>query len=173
MQESTETDIGMREEPQVDGSKRSVKQEQMQLRQDAFLQAYEKLGRITHAAEAAGLHRDRHYEWMKADALGYRASFEKALQGHRDYVDRLILDRIEEPAGNRGSDVLLIFYAKAVNPEKYRDVSVGVDDDAKDAIAELRRLSKQAREALNKEQVQPDLSPVQQAEALVRKRGGA
>ena len=64
---------------------------------------------------------------------------------HADYcetqVEGLIDSRLANPEGNRGSDILLMFKAKAEMPEKYREEVKIVDTSAtKDLLAELRRL---------------------------------
>jgi hypothetical protein len=80
-------------------------------RQQAFLLAYSQLGTIRHAAEAVGIHRDTVNKWISADLYSFKKRMELA---HDDYCDW-----IQE--GNRGSDVLVMFAAKAEMPEKYRE----------------------------------------------------
>ena len=49
--------------------------------------------------------------------------------------------RINDPKGNRGSDVLLIFAAKAEDPEKYREQVQIVDtQNTKDLLDMLKNL---------------------------------
>ena len=114
--------------------------------QRRFLDAYERLGTVKAAAEEAGRHRDRHYEWL--DDPEYKAAFEQAEENACQAVDREIRRRavegIEEPVVyqgkisydrvrvgkkyvkkpvtiNRKSDILLMFYAKSKRPNVYRD----------------------------------------------------
>jgi hypothetical protein len=54
-------------------------------KQRAFLAAFRKIGTIKLAADASGIGRSSHYDWMAGDAV-YKASFEKA---DEDFVDRL------------------------------------------------------------------------------------
>lgn len=49
-----------------------------------FLRAYASCGTITHAAEAAGVHRATHYEWL--DDPGYAVAFDQA---NAEAVERL------------------------------------------------------------------------------------
>ena len=59
-------------------------------------------------------------------------------------------ERLADPAGNRGSDVLLIFALKAVRREKYGDNGQPDDEAARELIKELRALQRRNREAKRK-----------------------
>ena len=64
----------------------------------------------------------------------------------------MIDDRLEDPKGNRGSDVLLMFKAKAEMPEKYREevkvLNVEVPLKMLDKLAEIAARERAEREAL-------------------------
>ena len=81
----------------------------------AFLAAYATSGNITDAAKAAGVTRQAHYEWKRADP-DYAADFKRA--------GIEAVESLEAEARRRalaGSDTMLIFLLKAVKPKKYRD----------------------------------------------------
>lgn len=142
--------------------------EKERLNQTAFLTAFAELGRIEASAKACGLERHGHQRWLKED-LSYRERWEVALAQHRENVDARILKRIDDPEGNRGSDVLLMFYAKAVNPDKYREVAINVDGKAVDSMAEVKKLVSEARRKKQAEvRDKPAVSVQEQAEAVVR-----
>jgi len=100
-----------------------------------FLESYSKAGNITLACEYAGIERSTHYNiWMKDPK--YVAKFEDAKQRAGDLIEAEILRRavqgIDKPVHYKGdrvdtvreySDLLLIFLAKAVRPEKFRELS--------------------------------------------------
>ena len=140
--------------------------------QGRFLVAYAELGEITSACKASGVGRTTAHEWLKLDSFGFKDRFKEAQDVHTDGIERIMWDRISTPTGNRGSDILLMFALKARRPDVFRELAAGVDDDAKDAIAELRRVGKLAREALPKASEKEQLTTIQQAETLVRSRGG-
>jgi hypothetical protein len=105
--------------------------------QRAFLAAFAETGVVYKAAEAAGLSRASHSNWMKESS--YAAEFE---QLHEEVCEKLeaeamrrAVDGYQEPVYQGGvlvghkmkySDNLLIFMLKAMRPEKYRERPVEV-----------------------------------------------
>jgi hypothetical protein len=72
---------------------------------------------------------------------------EDAHQGYVESVERTMNDRLANPQGNRGSDVLLMFKLKAEAPEKYREgVKVVGVDASKQMMDRLRELAMKDRE---------------------------
>jgi hypothetical protein len=100
----------------------------------AFLSAYGEACSISAAAEAAGLARQTHYNWLASDEA-YKAAFlkmqEQAAQLLEDEAVRRAYQGVERPvtvAGKREvvkeySDTLLIFLLKGLRPDKYRERS--------------------------------------------------
>jgi hypothetical protein len=130
-------------------------------RQEAFLAAYRVCGKIGKSAEAVGLTRWAHDGWLQSDVFGFRDRIKAA---HADYcenkIEAMIAERLETPQGNRGSDILLMFKAKAEMPEKYREEVKVIDSGAsKDLLRELRRLGRPwvvEGEVVPKEPQKPD-----------------
>jgi hypothetical protein len=104
-----------------------------QRKRDAFLAAYRKIGVITTAAEAAGIHRRSHFLWMK-NSEAYRKSFEEAEDAATEVLEREAWLRAtvgrEEDVWHGGqkvgtvrkpSDLLLIFLLKSKRPDVYRE----------------------------------------------------
>ena len=90
-------------------------------RQEVFLEAFRRCGKIGKAAESVGLTRWAVIHWQRNDAFSFNRRMEVA---HEDYCEALeegIDDRLENPQGNRGSDILYMFKMKAEKPEKYRE----------------------------------------------------
>ncbi len=98
-----------------------------------FLGLFADLGRIDAAAQAAGIHRDTHYAWLKSDPW-YAAEFEKAKEKSYDRLEdealRRAVEGTDEPVYHGGkrvgfvrkySDVLLIFLLKGRRPEVFRE----------------------------------------------------
>jgi hypothetical protein len=74
---------------------------------------------------------------------------------HQEYVENLeqmMDDRLSNPTGNRGSDVLLMFKLKAEAPEKYREevkvLRVNAPLKMLDKLRELAMKERAQREAL-------------------------
>ena len=82
--------------------------------QEAFLATFRTCRRVDKSAEAVGLTRSAHDNWMRADTFGYRARLKSAHADWREaHIEGEIDSRLSDPQGNRGSDVLLMFAAKA------------------------------------------------------------
>lgn len=101
----------------------------------AFLAAYSRIGNITRAAEAVGMHRGSHLVWLKKDPE-YASAFEEArgMAGDRLEAEarRRAVEGTDEPIFYQGvqvgtvkrySDVLLICLLKAHRPEKFAERS--------------------------------------------------
>jgi hypothetical protein len=117
--------------------------------QEAFLKAYGELGTILHAARAVGIHRTTVNLWLSSDLYSIKKRMELAHQDYVESVERLMNDRLANPTGNRGSDVLLMFKLKAEHPEKYREeVKVIGVDSAKQMMDRLREMAIRERAAL-------------------------
>ena len=102
-------------------------------KQGVFLAAYGGCMTVTHAAEAAKITRQTHYDWLEKDPK-YATAFEQAKQEASDRLEaearRRAVDGVEEPVYYLGkvvgtklvySDGLLTFLLKGVLPHKYRD----------------------------------------------------
>jgi hypothetical protein len=116
-------------------------------RQEAFLAAYRECGKIGRAAKVVGLTRWAVDHWLKNDIFGFKRRIDSA---HADYcedkVEGMIDERLETPQGNRGSDILLMFKAKAEMPEKYREeVKVIGGDFGRDLINKLVALERDSK----------------------------
>jgi len=103
----------------------------------AFLAAFAECGTITQAAKAAGMYRQRHFEWVKADpayADAFAHAEEEAIDGMEQEARRRAVDGIETNhydkdgkllfTDHKYSDLLLIFLLKGARPDKYRERSV-------------------------------------------------
>ena len=86
----------------------------MRASQGAFLAAYASTARIDKAAEAAGISRRTHYDWLKNDAE-YPAMFAEtemlAAQQLLDEATRRAFEGVEEPVTVAGEKVLVRRYS--------------------------------------------------------------
>jgi hypothetical protein len=122
-------------------------------RQEMFLEAYKKCGKRAQAAKTVGLTLWCVDKWVGADVYSIQKRMELA---HREFCENVIEqeidNRLADPKGNRGSDILLMFKAKAEMPSKYReDVKVvGMEPvrEMLDRLTEMaaRRLERERRE---------------------------
>ena len=113
-------------------------------RQEAYLAAYAECGRRNKAAATVGLTYWAIRHWDRHDVFSFR---ERQDVAHLVYcetrVEGLIDERLANPEGNRGSDILLMFKAKAEMPEKYREEVKIIDTGAtKERLRELRALGR-------------------------------
>lgn len=107
-----------------------------------FLAAYRETGRIYKAAKQVGMTRWAIIHWKRNDAFNFRDRLEVA---HADYcedkIEGLMDDRLTDPQGNRGSDILLIAKARAEMPDKYREQVTVVDTSAiRESLDLMRKL---------------------------------
>lgn len=99
----------------------------------AFLEAFATTGIIGAAAEAAGIHRSTHYDWLDTDP-DYATEFHHAELAAAEALEtearRRAVDGVDEPVFYEGqvvgtkrrySDTLLIFMMKGAMPHKYRE----------------------------------------------------
>ena len=111
-------------------------------RQEVFLAGIRESGRVFQAAALTGVTRWAHDKWMQGDVFGYRERYNGA---HADWcgdkIEGMIDDRLADPQGNRGSDILLIAKARAEMPGKYREQVTVVDTSAiRESLDALRQL---------------------------------
>jgi hypothetical protein len=110
---------------------------QMWNRQEAFLAAYRRCGKIGRAARAAGLSRWAVDYWMKKDIFEFHKRIKAA---HEDYCEDVIEQDIDDTLEDRkfNHDILRIFRAKAEKPGKYReDAKVVVNDSSQQLLDKL------------------------------------
>ena len=90
----------------------------------AFLQNYPKFKSITDTAKAVGIGRQTVYLWLEADKV-----FKDKLYSLKKEIDDELLERVEVEIEGRAlgtkpskmGDVLLMFLAKGLAPDKYRE----------------------------------------------------
>ena len=85
-----------------------------------FLVALSERGIVTEACAAASVSRTPAYELRKEDEE-FAAAWDAALEVAADGLESVMHQRLAEPMGNRGSDVLLMFALKAMRPDRYRE----------------------------------------------------
>ena len=107
-------------------------------RQEVFLAAFAECGKPGVAATNSGISYWTHHHWEKRDIFGYRERLKVAHDAYcQTKIEQMIDDRLENPQGNRGSDVLLMFKAKAEMPDKYREVRDGQQGAGAPAIPQI------------------------------------
>jgi len=125
----------------------TIEQRQRYDRQQLFLKAYSRLGRIYKAAEASNVPVDTVESWQRRDTHGFNKRMQQAHQEYVENLEQLMDERLQNPTGNRGSDVLLMFKLKAKAPQKYREeVKVVGIEASKQMMDRLRELAAKDRE---------------------------
>ena len=147
-----------------------VRDKKREPRQDAFLAAYAQLGTIQAAADDVGMHRNTHYDWLEVNHNDYRKRWDAAQQTFNDSLEKLAFDRVNNPEGNRGSDVLLITMLNAHKPEKYKRME-SPNSVAADLVASIKAMARDR--AVRVRAVEVELDAEDRTEALLgAKRGG-
>lgn len=124
--------------------------------QNAFLEAFAKLGTIHSAAAVAEVHRMTVWRWDNGDVLGFSDRYVQAQHDFREYLQEIARQRVEDPTGNRGSDVLLLGLLNAHWPEKYRPNQSGADDTAKNVLVAFAGLGRHAKVTYTKETLEAE-----------------
>jgi hypothetical protein len=155
--EPTPQDYGFPENP-------LPRQAEVWHRQELFLVAYEKLGKHSSAAKEAGITAWCVDKWIQADRYSIRKRMQLAHQRYVESLEQLMDDRLTNPTGNRGSDVLLMFKLKAEAPEKYREevkvLGVSAPLQMLEKLKELAAKDMREREALEAPAVEGEFKEV-------------
>jgi hypothetical protein len=112
-------------------------------RKRIFFAAYEEYGTVAKACEVAGIARSTQRVWMTDP--DFVDVFEQSRRAFAEYLEQIALDRVKDPHGNRGSDVLLIGLLNANWPQKYRQTSALDQDYAREVLSEMKRVFKQEK----------------------------
>lgn len=115
----------------------------------AMIAALSLTGVVTKAADAAGVSRRSHQNWVRDDPE-YAAAVAEAMENAADLMEvearRRAVDGVDEPVFYKGdqcgavrkySDTLLIFMLKAARPEKYRERVTHRLEDPDGALARV------------------------------------
>ena len=129
------------EEPLVDVGSLTYGQRQTYERQERVLRGYVLYVTILKAAEFAEVHYDCHYQWRKKDTLSWNERWQRAVDMRREFAEqKYVLDRLDNPSGNRGGDILAIAYMNKTDPEHWnRNVKL-THDAPNELIQQLRAL---------------------------------
>lgn len=115
---------------------------QIILRQDRFFEAYVLTGTLSAAARLANIVYGTAWDWQQKNTHHFRQRLAVAREQFADSLEKIGLDRLQTPAGNRGSDLLLLAFLNAHRPEKWRPNAVATDDTAKVLLARITELAK-------------------------------
>lgn len=115
--------------------------------QQAFLRMLAIHGNVARAVTATNsvmvsgdtrgsLHRSTVYGWLKDPS--FNSQMEEALATFADGLESIAYDRITNPVGNKGSDVLLMFLLNGLKPSTYRQNVTNSNDGARDLLSAVR-----------------------------------
>jgi len=128
-------------EPLVDVDSLDYRQRQTYERQEVFLEAYLQYGTLLKAAEIANCHYDCAYQWRKKDTFRWNECWQLAVDRRREHAERkYVLDRLDNPKGNYGTDVMAIAYMNRIDPEHWtRNVQV-THEVGREVMAALQKI---------------------------------
>lgn len=133
---------------------------QTRARQRVFLAVYAELGTIRAACRQSKIPRRTVREWRDRDLGGFKAQMLEAEHAWRESLEDLARSRVENPQGNRGSDVLLMGMLNANHPDKWRGGKVDSPEVAREVVSELRQLAQQQARAVAHDP-DPDPKPIE------------
>ena len=107
--------------------------------QNRFLRAYAVKGSVAAAAAIAQIAYGLPYYWLDVKSHHFPERLAVAALKFRDHLQDMMMERLEEPGGNRGSDVLLMFALNAHWPEKYRRDKVILGSDVATSLLDVLR----------------------------------
>jgi hypothetical protein len=158
--------------PQDDGfpDKASIAQRECWFRQEQFLEAFAKCGKIGKAAQATGMSRSCVERWQGADLYGFQKRMAAAHDSYVELLEEQMDKTIEtKPAQTQ---ILQIFRLKAEHPEKYREEVKVMNADAPfqmlDRLKEMamkERERQAALEAASVEGIYQEVPPNQEPAA--------
>ena len=112
-------------------------------RKAIFIAALEEHGTVRNACVVASIPRDTFKKWHAYD-LEFADRVADAKQSFGEALEEMAIERVKNPDKGRGSDMMMTVLLNAHLPQKYRQQTIVAEDTAKDVIAELRQLQKQA-----------------------------
>jgi len=155
------------------GRSNQQRQEDAANRKKVFLSSYSEHGTIRLACAKAGISRETYRRWQGAD-YDFARHFDLAKQEFAESLEEIAFDRVRNPNGNKGSDVLLLGLLNANWKEKYRPQFAMTEDTAKDLILEWRKSIKEAEnqpQANLPEPVEKELSDIlERRTSAIKKR---
>ena len=117
-------------------------------KQERFCAAFARFGTLTAAEKATGIHWSTRTYWLQENMYGFRDRLKAAQEAYTAYWESQMDARLENPTGNRGSDILMMFKLKALNPQKYREtITLQPSADTKELLDVFRKLGAASRAA--------------------------
>ena len=114
--------------------------------QNAVILSYGSLGTLAKAADACNVPKTTAYHWENRDYLGFVTRLAIGRRMYQDYLENLVHDRLSDPTGNRGSDVLLMGALNANHPDKWsRNIQV-THEVGREVMATLQKIQEQQQQ---------------------------
>jgi len=135
-----------------------IVKKQRRHRISAFLGAYAQVGTIRKACGIVGVDRKTVYNWLRGDVDGFKELFELANHSYRESLEDMARERLRNPTGNRGSDVLLISQLNAAWPEKYKHGTADREEVGRETLEVLKEMQRDWRKKLEAGTVEGELS---------------
>jgi len=135
-----------------------IVEKQRRDRMSVFLGAYAECGTIRKACRVVGVDRKTVYNWIRGDVEGFKELFMMANHAFKESLEDMVLERLQNPSGNRGSDVLLISQLNARDPERYRQGSEDKNSVAREALDTLKEMARDWKKKLEEKTVEGELS---------------
>jgi hypothetical protein len=134
-------------------------------RQEAFLSAFARCGKIGRAAQAVGISRACVERWQSLDIYGIYGFKKMIKEAHLDYVELLEEDMDDFIAVSKhNTQIARIFRLRAEAPEKYREevkvLNVSAPIQMLDRLRELATKERKQQEALEAPAIEGEFKEV-------------
>ena len=144
-------------EPRIDLSNVGQRDLDVYLSQELFMAVFAQMGSIRKSMPIARVNREVVDRWQRDDLLGFRDRMTAVVEDFREGLQDLAIERVSDPTGNRGSDILLMFLLKKHWKEKYGDIDIPLEEVGKDIMKELQDIRKAGRTAMVEDGTQADV----------------
>lgn len=134
-------DVSFMADKQPIDTTQHLQKDQSWHRQSRWLEAFPAIGNIQGTCQVVQVHRSRVHRWITEDINGFAERFARAKAQRGEFLESVVNDRLLDPKGNRGSDVLLLGALNAEMPDKYKRNTGGLEENTgRELLSELKSL---------------------------------
>lgn len=163
-------DVSFKADKQPPHTTRHLQKDQSWQRQSRWLTVFPSVGNIQGTCKVVQVHRSRIYRWISEDTNGFVERFARAKMQRGEFLEGVANQRILNPKGNRGSDILLLGMMNAEMPDKYKRNTGGLEENTgRELLSELKSLRALATRGTQAQVTGDDAASIQVTKALEAK----
>ncbi len=156
--------------------KRKLRDRDIWVRQERFLEAFASLGTTVHACEASKVSQRTVRDWRKADRLGFLARMDGSAESFADRLEALAIDHCRKlKPGQNPTLLLALLNARRASStySQFRPAAAVDPLTARETLSELRQLSSSIVSPEGPDNEAATQSAIAEAEQLIRSRSAA